>query len=41
MIRDLYEIDNGFFDPLFGSIELPSPNGKGWAMAPLRHQNRQ
>ena len=30
MIRDLYEIDNGFFDPLFGSIELPAPNGKGW-----------
>ena len=25
MIRELYEIDNGFFDPLFGSIELPAP----------------
>ena len=23
IIRDLYEIDNGFFDPCFGSIELP------------------
>ncbi|MBQ9062055.1 MAG: ABC transporter ATP-binding protein [Eubacterium sp.] len=28
MIRDLYEIDNGFFDPLFGSIELPAPAGE-------------
>ncbi|MCI5699015.1 MAG: ABC transporter ATP-binding protein [Lachnospiraceae bacterium] len=28
VIRDLYEIDNGFFDPLFGSIELPSPKGE-------------
>ena len=27
MIRDLYDIDNGFFDPLFGSIELPAPMG--------------
>lgn len=27
MIRDLYEIDNGFFDPCFGSIELPRPEG--------------
>lgn len=26
-IRDLYGIDNGFFDPLFGSIELPAPAG--------------
>lgn len=26
-IRDLYSIDNGFFDPLFGSIELPRPEG--------------
>ncbi len=25
MIRNLYDIDNGFFDPLFGSIELPAP----------------
>ncbi|MCI1655040.1 MAG: ABC transporter ATP-binding protein [Lachnospiraceae bacterium] len=24
-IRELYEIDNGFFDPMFGSIELPKP----------------
>ncbi len=24
MIRELYEINNGFFDPLFGSIELQS-----------------
>ncbi len=30
-IRQLYEIDNGFFDPLFGSIELPAPTGKGWS----------
>ena len=29
-IRELYSIDNGFFDPLFGSIELPAPTGKGW-----------
>ena len=27
MIRDLYSIDNGFFDPLLGSIELPAPTG--------------
>ncbi len=27
MIRELYEIDNGFFDPLYGSIELPAPAG--------------
>ncbi|MDO4869545.1 MAG: ABC transporter ATP-binding protein [Bacillota bacterium] len=26
-IRELYSIDNGFFDPLFGSIELPAPAG--------------
>ena len=26
-IRDLYEIDNGFFDPMFGSIELQKPQG--------------
>ena len=25
-IRELYGIDNGFFDPLFGSIELPAPH---------------
>ncbi|MBR2189737.1 MAG: ABC transporter ATP-binding protein [Eubacterium sp.] len=28
MIRDLYDIDNGFFDPMFGSIELPAPGRK-------------
>ena len=28
MIRDLYGIDNGFFDPTFGSIELPRPEGE-------------
>ncbi len=27
-IRDLYDIDNGFFDPAFGSIELPAPEGE-------------
>lgn len=27
MIRNLYDINNGFFDPLFGSIELPRPEG--------------
>ena len=27
LIRDLYDINNGFFDPLFGSIELPRPEG--------------
>ena len=26
-IRQLYDIDNGFFDPLFGSIELRRPEG--------------
>lgn len=30
MIKELYEIDNGFFDPLYGSIELPAPTGEGW-----------
>lgn len=28
LIRELYDIDNGFFDPLFGSIELPRPQGE-------------
>ena len=28
IIRKLYEIDNGFFDPCFGSIELPKPEGE-------------
>lgn len=28
IIRELYEIDNGFFDPRFGSIELPKPKGE-------------
>lgn len=28
LIQELYEIDNGSFDPLFGSIELPRPTGK-------------
>lgn len=27
IIKELYEIDNGFFDPRFGSIELPKPQG--------------
>lgn len=27
-IRNLYEIDNGYFDPLFGSIELPRVEGE-------------
>lgn len=26
-IRQLYDIENGFFDPLFGSIELKKPTG--------------
>lgn len=26
-IRKLYDIDNGYFDPLFGSIELKKPQG--------------
>ena len=26
-IRSLYHIDNGYFDPVFGSIELPRPEG--------------
>ncbi len=26
-IRNLYEINNGFFDPLFGSLELQKPSG--------------
>ena len=28
IIRRLYDIDNGYFDPCFGSIELPKPEGK-------------
>ena len=28
IIRDLYGINNGYFDPLFGSIELPAPEGE-------------
>ncbi|MDO4622327.1 MAG: ABC transporter ATP-binding protein [Eubacteriales bacterium] len=32
MIRDLYEIDKGYFDPLFGSIELPKPVGEAKVM---------
>lgn len=28
IIRELYEIDNGFFDPCFGSVELPKPEGE-------------
>ena len=28
LIRELYDIDNGFFDPMFGSLELPRPAGK-------------
>jgi len=27
-IKELYDIDNGFFDPCFGSIELPAPSGE-------------
>ena len=27
-IRSLYHIDNGYFDPVFGSIEPPRPEGK-------------
>ena len=27
-IRELYELDQGYFDPLFGSIELPRPEGE-------------
>ena len=28
VIRELYEINNGYFDPCFGSIELPKPEGE-------------
>jgi iron complex transport system ATP-binding protein len=28
IIRELYEIDNGFFDPCFGSLELARPEGE-------------
>lgn len=27
-IRELYEVDNGFYDPCFGSIELARPSGE-------------
>ena len=38
-IRELYSIDNGFFDPLFGSIELPAPTGKGWTNDPEKGES--
>lgn len=28
LIRELYDIDNGYFDPVFGSIELPRTPGE-------------
>lgn len=28
LIRELYDIDNGYFDPTFGSLELPRPEGE-------------
>ena len=28
IIRELYGIDNGYFDPCFGSLELPKPKGE-------------
>lgn len=28
IIKELYGIDNGFFDPVFGSLELPRPEGE-------------
>ena len=28
LIRELYQLDNGSFDPLFGSVELPGVQGK-------------
>ncbi len=28
IIRDLYEINNGYFDPCFGSLELAKPRGE-------------
>ena len=28
IIKELYGIDNGFFDPVFGSMELPRPEGE-------------
>lgn len=28
LIRELYDIDNGFFDPMFGSIEMPKIAGE-------------
>ena len=27
LIRELYEIDRGYFDPVYGSVELPRPEG--------------
>ncbi|MDO4647120.1 MAG: ABC transporter ATP-binding protein [Eubacteriales bacterium] len=31
-IQFLYEIDKGYFDPLFGSLELPKPEGEAHVM---------
>ncbi len=28
LIRELYDLDNGYYDPRFGSIELPGPRGE-------------
>ena len=27
-VRELYDLETGFFDPLFGSVELPAPKGE-------------
>lgn len=39
IIRELYEIDNGSFDPCFGSIELPRAGGNTARLCPRRRRN--
>ena len=41
-IRDLYEIDNGYYDPIFGSVELPKPEGEPevWYYLPVKQESR-
>lgn len=40
IIRDLYEINNGFYDPVFGSIELPRPKRGAKGVCDLRGRKR-
>ena len=41
LIRELYSIDNGFFDPLFGSIELPKPGKKNVGQEAAQRKDKE